>query len=335
MSAVDAQTRVAFTHTVPNGAAVIVLGVPARVFLDHESREQYDFNIDVATRLQNMVWQALRTNPSAPYQVLAWDEEVSAFQAELELRILGPGIRYGQATLGVWRAAFERLAAAYRLLGKRIAEKRNVAPPPYPAVSYVGPGSLTIGLSESPQVSLFPKMDIPASVASDTFRMIVEVCNWVEGRRPMPPELEADDVAQEIALMTVEQLASLSREEGKEEIAVELSSPWIRYGDHGRVRLTAETKRRVTENRLEVAARFRDVERVRVEGVLDTIRLSGEFHLKDISSEQVTTRTVSCTYVPDMLQGLLRNFGQRVTVTGLKPRGPRVRKIQAIDVSTP
>lgn len=312
---------ITYTHTLPSGAVVVILGVPA--LCDEENEDDFcAFEPEVSERLYDLIDAAAARNP-APGEVVKLlfsdDPETVRPQVDLEVRVRGKGLNFGEIPLSALERLVESTTKAYRIAAKAVAKRLGVSKtPPYPTVAFVAPGSVVLGLRSSGSTPLFEEADV-GHMALD---LILQGVEWAgEGAPPgEDPELVA------AALESVIEL-------GKQEGVVELA----RYGEGGRQWkgvITPELRAK-GEERLREVVREASRKSLQVfEGLLDAIKLDGEAHLRELSlkPQEYTGTTLNFRYGPDLLPKLLELFGKRVRLAAEEKAGPGERDFQALEV---
>ncbi len=326
--------KITHAYTSSQGVVVVITGVPALCAVDSDGREECVFEWKVARRIEELINNSIRSNPATMVHVLSWDATEIEIPADVEVRVKGPGMQYGQARLSVWRTAFERVAIAYRSIAKPFAQQRGIQDIPSPVVAFAGPGSLSIGLKAHSNLSLFDPQDLPPDVVTQVLNIIIDVSAWLNGdEQALPEDIRNNPILLDASLRSVAELAPSEREDGQ---AIELISRRERSGKVVRAVLTGETRKLVTKRRMDIALESSESRPVTLTGIVDVIKLNGEFHMRDVAETIVEWQrpVATWTYQRDMLPDLLRFFGQRVRVSGIqrKHRDQWSQKLEALDV---
>lgn len=331
---------VTHTYTSPEGVVVVVLGVPAWCAVGAEGREECSYDWDVADRLDNVIREALlRDSTPGTVHTMFWGKEAPEIPVDLEIRFRGPEIVYGKTTIRVWRSALERVSSAFRIVARALSERRGLSPRelPSPVIGFVGHGSLTIGLRAAEQGSLFSLDELPPDVSLAAMRLIVDASTWLEGEEgALPGEVLADPMLLDAALEAVGELAPGPNEPIH---VVELVPRFRRPEWRRKISLAPGLREKVTASRMKIAVGSGEARQITLVGVIDTLKLDGEFHMREISQGEPSwgRSTATWLYGGAMLPSLLRFFGQKAKVTGIQrmERGRWLQKLEALDVSAP
>lgn len=312
------EKQITYTHTLGNGAVVVVVGVPA-LCMEGEEEELCGFAPEVAERLEALLHAAEAQNPP-PGKVISLnfsdDPEALKPKVDLEIRIRGRGFNLGEIPINILERILEKAASAYRIAARAIATKKGVPVPPPPKVAFLSPGSVVLGLKGQEEHPLFPEEDV-GHLALD---LIFKGVEWAE--RGIP---EGEDP--ELAVAALESVQELAIREGLVEL--------VRYGGKApRVYITPETAAKGSERIKEIATKTRQ-SRIHVfEGVLDVLKLEQEAHLKDLElkPQDYLGKTLSFQYPQELLPQLLRLFGQRVRIVVEEEKTPESKRYRLVEI---
>lgn len=305
---------------------MVVQGVPASIGTGAAGEAERFFDRGVARRLEELTRNKLLEDPTTgKVHIISWSDQAVQPSADVEVRVRGPNISYGTASLKVWRSALDRVAAAYRTVAGSIAEAQGLGLKelPSPTVAYAGSGSLVIGLRADPQAGLFP--GIPRDLAFEALKTIVEASEWVSSDMTSAPPFGDPNLADAV-LEAVAELAPSRQEEG---LFVEIV-PYYREarerfaGKVRAIRLTPETRRRVASLRVQIALEDGEARQITLRGIISSISIDGVFHMREVKSlvPNWVAKTARWEYPESLLSELVRYFPERkpVTVSGVQKR---------------
>lgn len=313
--------RVTHTFTSADGVVVVVQGVPAEVFVEGDD-EHTMYDADVAFRLDELIRDALLASPTpGSVMSLAFDATSAKPVADLEFHLTGASVRYGEASVKIWRLALDRISQAYSGLAQTLAEIRGVPFKDVPEgiIAFAGDGSLVFGLRAGDASAMFDAPMLPTEVSMEAMRLIVDAKARLETTSEAF-DSEDDAKVMTAALWALEEL-SPSGSDGIDAVRIVPTGPNMR--GRSEVTLVPGTRKLAAERRLAVRTKSDGVRAVTIAGTIDQIRLGAEntFHVHDLIMAPENWGTVAkVTYTDVLLDDLLAAFRARepVTVTGLQ-----------------
>jgi len=317
------ERKITYTYTAPNGAVVVVTGVPA-LCDDQSDNEFCGFSEEVSERISELVYAALASNPQpGEVRTVKFTDDPTAIKpdVDLEVKVSGPGLVLGRVQVPLLQKILDNINDAFRRAASALANKTDASLPPPPQVAFFAPGSLVIGLRSGDSEPLFREYDL----GKQALELIVRGAEWA-GEGTVPDE---DPIVVVAAIEAAKQLMPGPREGFKVQL--------IEYADRKPIKsteLSPELRERASEIIEDISTKNLHKQLVHFVGLLDEIKLDKKAHLRQLSKKPEGYRgeTLRFSYSEELLDELLELFGKIVKVTAEEERAPDGERYTVIDV---
>lgn len=333
MTTLERPRTIVHTHTAPDGTVVIIRDVPVRVRVDGDGREHFRYSLSVAQRVDQVITSALKNNKTQGNTIPTFfNERIEEPDVDVQLRMRGPEVRYGQATVKVWKKAFDRIYAALSAVQKSLSDLYEFKSLTGFPVTYATDGSLLIGLRKSDSRDLFEGHD--HDVNGQTIDLIIKTAEWLSTENAdIPPFLKEHPKVLDAALRAIEELSPASRDEISQVLVEDKRS----NRPNRRLQLNSLTRTRAVRERVRAAIDNGHGERQQLYGVIFQVNINGSIRIKDIAKAlpEINSKTVSAYVNEDLLYQVLEHMKEKkvVRLEGIiKPKQKGQKRFEIIDI---
>lgn len=345
MTTTQDRKPVVHTYASPAGGVVVVRNVPARIRQTSSGETVATYPLSIAVKLDQIITSALEANESrdsiipvdfANPQSVEYIHPGKDIEVDLGLKFKGPQVKYGEATVKIWKKAFDRIYLALSYLQKGLADTMDDSKvlTGFP-VAYAREGSLSIGLRDSDQAELF---DVGGgNINYRALSLIVSTTKWLSGEEDaLSKDLRENSILFDAALKAIEELSPTDRDEIT---SVEL----IQQGKLGAgkpISLTPELRVKAIQHRITLAVESGNGEPISMLGRVVNININGKMIIKDIKESQpeIKSKSITVDYSENLLEDIINSFKSRapVVLSGIR-RKQRNGKylVEIIDLKIP